>query len=48
MNFKKEMYFAILLDRAAQGPVMIASPKGGMDIEEVAKDTPDLIYTVNY
>lgn len=45
LNFKKEMYFAILLDRAAQGPVMIASPKGGMDIEEVAKETPDLIYT---
>lgn len=44
LNFTKEMYFAILLDRAAQGPVIVASPKGGMDIEEVAHSTPDLIY----
>jgi succinyl-CoA synthetase beta subunit len=46
LDFKNEKYFAILMDRAAQGPVMVASPKGGMDIEEVAKETPDLIFQV--
>jgi len=44
LNFSKEFYFAILMDRAAQGPVMIASPQGGMDIEEVAHKTPELIF----
>jgi len=39
-----EKYFAIVMDRAAQGPVMVASPQGGIDIEQVAHDTPHLIY----
>jgi len=32
------------MDRAAGGPVLVTSPKGGMDIEAVAEETPDLIY----
>jgi len=44
LNFKKEFYFAILMDRGTQGPVVVASPQGGMDIEEVAEKTPDLIF----
>jgi len=28
LNFTKEKYFAILMDRTSQGPVMVASPKG--------------------
>lgn len=44
LTFDKEKYFAIVLDRAYGGPVLIASPQGGMDIEEVAKDTPHLIF----
>jgi len=44
LNFSKEKYFAIVMDRAAHGPVMVASPQGGMDIEQVAHDTPHLIY----
>jgi succinyl-CoA synthetase beta subunit len=43
----KEFYFAILLDRAHQGPVMVASPKGGVDIEKVAEETPELIFKVS-
>jgi len=43
-NSSNEKYFAIVMDRAAQGPVMVASPQGGMDIEQVAHDTPHLIY----
>jgi succinyl-CoA synthetase beta subunit len=46
LTFEKEFYFAILMDRASQGPVMVASPKGGMDIEAVAEETPDLIFKV--
>jgi len=34
-----------LMDRSHNGPVMVASPQCGMDIEEVAHKTPDLIYT---
>jgi len=37
VRLKREFYFAIVLDRSYDlGPVMVASPCGGMDIEEVA------------
>ena len=39
----RELYFAIVLDREAQAPVVIASTKGGMNIEDVAHETPELI-----
>lgn len=41
---RRETYFAILLDREAGGPVMVASPQGGMDIEAVARDNPSAIF----
>ncbi|KAN0018373.1 hypothetical protein ACTFIV_002980 [Dictyostelium citrinum] len=41
---KRELYFAIVMDRKYGGPVMIASPQGGVDIETVAEETPDLIF----
>jgi succinyl-CoA synthetase beta subunit len=44
ITFKNEKYFAILMDRASQGPIMVASSQGGMDIEEVAQKTPHLIF----
>jgi len=40
----KELYLAVLLDRAASRPVMMASTEGGMDIEEVAAKTPEKIF----
>jgi succinyl-CoA synthetase beta subunit len=43
VNIKKELYLAILMDRASGQPVIIASTEGGMDIEEVAEKTPDKI-----
>jgi len=43
LDIDEEKYFAILLDREYNGPVMIASPQGGMDIEAVAEETPDAI-----
>ena len=41
---RREFYFAILFDRNVQGPVLVASKQGGMDIESVAHDTPDAIF----
>lgn len=45
VNIKKEFYLAILMDRASNGPVVLASTEGGMDIEAVAAETPDAIIT---
>jgi succinyl-CoA synthetase beta subunit len=42
-HIQKELYLAVLLDRAASRPVMMASTEGGMDIEEVAAKTPEKI-----
>src|ERR1700712_3143080 len=42
---RREFYLAILMDRATQGPVIVASSQGGMDIEEVAKSNPSAIKT---
>jgi succinyl-CoA synthetase beta subunit len=42
-SIKKEYYLAVLLDRAAARPVVMASTEGGMDIEEVAAKTPEKI-----
>jgi succinyl-CoA synthetase beta subunit len=43
LQMDRELYFSILIDRAAQCPVMMASSAGGMDIEKVAEETPHLI-----
>jgi succinyl-CoA synthetase beta subunit len=40
---RRETYFAILMDRFYQGPVIVASSEGGMDIESVATESPDSI-----
>ena len=40
----KEFYMSILMDRAVGKNVIIYSTEGGMDIEEVAEKTPDLIH----
>ncbi|QDU67177.1 ADP-forming succinate--CoA ligase subunit beta [Engelhardtia mirabilis] len=38
-----EYYVGIVVDRTTNGPVMMASSEGGMDIEEVAAHTPEKI-----
>ncbi len=43
----RELYLAIIVDREAGMPVIIASPEGGMEIEEVAARNPGLIYKVH-
>ncbi|KAK9470501.1 ATP-grasp domain-containing protein [Dipodascopsis tothii] len=42
---RREAYLAILLDRATRGPVIVASAQGGMDIEAVAAESPDAIFS---
>lgn len=41
----KEYYMSVLLDRAAGKNMIMYSPQGGMDIEAVAEETPELIFT---
>jgi succinyl-CoA synthetase beta subunit len=45
-DIKKEYYLAILLDRAASRPVIVASTEGGVEIEKVAHETPDKLFKV--
>jgi len=42
-DIRKELYLAVLLDRAISRPIVMASTEGGMDIEEVAAKTPEKI-----
>lgn len=45
-NIKQEIYLGITNDRAARKPVMMASSAGGVDIEEVARVSPEKIIKV--
>jgi succinyl-CoA synthetase beta subunit len=44
---KREFYLSLLMDRATERLVFIASTAGGMDIEEVAKTSPEKIRSVS-
>ena len=46
LYMRREAYFAILMDRATGGPLIVASSKGGVDIEEVARQYPSQIIKV--
>jgi len=45
-DIRKELYAAMIVDRASQRVVLMASSEGGMDIEEVAAKTPEKIHRV--
>ena len=45
-DIKDELYLGMVLDRALEMPVMMASTEGGMEIEEVAEKTPEKIIKV--
>jgi succinyl-CoA synthetase beta subunit len=45
-DIKKELYVAMVVDRATQRVTLMASSEGGMDIEEVAHKTPEKIHRV--
>lgn len=44
VQIEKEMYLSLTLDRAAKCPTFIYSPAGGTSIEDVAEETPELIF----
>jgi succinyl-CoA synthetase beta subunit len=46
-NIDKEIYLGITNDRAARKPVLMASSAGGVEIEEVARETPEKIVRVH-
>jgi succinyl-CoA synthetase beta subunit len=43
-NIARELYLGIVLDRASSQVVFMASQAGGMEIEEVAQNTPEAIF----
>jgi succinyl-CoA synthetase beta subunit len=45
-NIQKELYIGMVVDRGSQRVVLMASSEGGMDIEEVAAQTPEKIHRV--
>lgn len=44
-DIEKEFYLSCLVDRATSKITFISSPAGGVDIEQVAKKSPDKIFT---
>ena len=44
-EIESEIYIAITIDRDSRSAVMITSPSGGTDIEEVAHSTPEMIFS---
>jgi succinyl-CoA synthetase beta subunit len=47
MDIIREIYLGVVIDRVARCPVMMASAEGGVEIEEVAKATPERIFKVS-
>jgi succinyl-CoA synthetase beta subunit len=43
VEIDREIYFAILVDRATGAPMIVASTEGGVEIEAVAEKTPEKI-----
>ncbi len=44
LDIAKELYIGIVIDRAKEAPVVMASSEGGVEIEKVAAETPELIF----
>ena len=45
-DIKAELYLSVVLDRKLEMPLIMASTEGGMNIEDVAENTPEKIVTV--
>ena len=43
LDIKEEYYIGVVLDRASQAPVVMVSAAGGVDIEQVAEESPEKI-----
>ncbi len=48
LDLDRETYLAILMDREYNGPVIVASSEGGMEIEELAETSPEKILKVHW
>ncbi len=46
-DIAKEYYLSIVMDREKKAPLVMFSPEGGVDIEEVARVSPDKIYRMH-
>jgi succinyl-CoA synthetase beta subunit len=46
-DIASEAYLSLTLDRESKMPVIIASPAGGIEIEEVAKQSPEKVLKLN-
>lgn len=46
VNIKAEYYVSIVIDRKSKGAILMLSREGGMDIEAVAKETPEKIFKI--
>ncbi len=44
LDIDKELYIGIVIDRTNETPVVMASSEGGVEIEKVAAETPELIF----
>ncbi len=44
LDIDRELYLGIVIDRAKEAPVVMASPEGGVEIEKVAAESPELIF----
>jgi len=44
LDIARELYIGIVIDRAKEAPVVMASPEGGVEIEKVAAEAPELIF----
>ena len=43
IDIKEEYYIGVVMDRSTQAPVVMVSAAGGIDIEQVAEETPEKI-----
>ena len=46
-EIERELYLGAVIDRSSQKVVFMASSAGGMEIEEIARNTPELIHKIN-
>ena len=44
LRIRRELYLGLVIDRATERPVLMASPDGGVEIEKVAEETPERIF----
>ncbi len=47
-SIARELYLGIVLDRVAAKPVLMVSSEGGVEIEKVAAETPELIHKAHF